>query len=178
MMKKTIFLIIILYTLVFISFAYKINAYKVDNTTKTDAIIVLTGGKNRIEEGAKLKNNNMAKKLFISGVNKNTSKKDLKTLKGTQAELGYSATTTFENALEVKEWINKNNIKTIRLVTSNYHLPRAMQEIKEQNKDIKIIKNPIYSDNISPKWWKKIATLKFIFIEFNKYLYVYLRNLA
>ncbi len=176
-MKKTLLLIITSYFIFFIAFAHKINAYKSDNSTKTDAIIVLTGGKNRIQEGIKMMDNNLATKMFISGVSKQTSKKDLNISHNKDIELGYAATTTFENGIEVKEWINTNNIKTIRLVTSNYHLPRSLLEIKNQNKNIKVIESPIYSDNINKRWWTSLKTTSFIFIEFNKFIYVYIRNL-
>ena len=57
----------------FVYFAHYINSYDIDKTTKTDAIIVLTGGRNRISEGIKLLNNNLADRLFISGVPENIS---------------------------------------------------------------------------------------------------------
>ena len=55
----------------FVYFAHYINSYEIDKTTKTDAIIVLTGGRNRILEGIQLLNENLADKLFISGVPEN-----------------------------------------------------------------------------------------------------------
>ncbi|MFI3241005.1 MAG: YdcF family protein [Alphaproteobacteria bacterium] len=176
-MKKILFVIVILYVVGFILFACKINNYDLDTTTKTQAIVVVTGGKNRIETGVELLNKKMAEKLFISGVSKTTSFKSLKIEKKDNIELGYDATTTLENAFEVKDWLLKNNIKSIRLVTSNYHLPRALLEIKHENKNVKIIENPIFSDNIVDKWWGSFNTSFFIFVEFNKFLCVFLRNL-
>ena len=71
-------------------------------------------------------------------------------------ELGRKAKNTIENAIETEEWIRKNNIKSIRLVTSSYHIPRSMQEFiiyVTMGNDLEVILNPIYSPNVNPKWW-------------------------
>lgn len=54
-------------------FVRQYYAYPRDESTKTEAIIVLTGGRNRITEAGKLYNRKLADKLFISGVNKRVS---------------------------------------------------------------------------------------------------------
>jgi uncharacterized SAM-binding protein YcdF (DUF218 family) len=103
---------------------------------KTDAIVVLTGGKLRTKTGLELYVNNMAPQLFISGVHNLVKKSEIKAMwDGTKPlpkcciTLGRSATTTVGNAEEVYQWIKANKIMTIRLVTSNYHMPRAMLEL-------------------------------------------------
>ena len=62
----------------FLIFSQRINSYPKDYTTKTEAIIVLTGGRNRIAEAVELFNKGLAKKMFISGVNKRISLNDIK----------------------------------------------------------------------------------------------------
>ena len=106
----------------FLVFANHINSYEIDTKTKTDAIVVLTGGKNRISEGIKLLNDNMAEKLFISGVPTDISIQEIEEQAQIKADnenkiiLGRKATNTIENASETIEWINENNIKSIRLI--------------------------------------------------------------
>ncbi|MBR1825284.1 MAG: YdcF family protein [Alphaproteobacteria bacterium] len=166
----------------FFFFAYGINHYKPDNT-HTDAIVVLTGGRNRIAEAISLLNGGLADKLFISGVAKAANITEIENKAGVRlllpekVELGYKAQNTVGNASEVKEWIEKNQIKSVRLVTSNYHLPRSMAELSAYHLSLKVIPHPVYSEKISQKWWCNWGTLKFIFAEYNKYVYVCLRNL-
>lgn len=166
----------------FVWFGQKINTY-VDNDEHTDAIVVLTGGRNRIAQAVRLLNNETAEHLFISGVEKKIKINDIaQSLNLTinrpeKVELGYNATTTLENAQEVKTWIEKNNIKSVRLITSNYHILRALAELEACRLPLKIIPEPVYSEKVAPYWWQSFGTFKLIFREYNKYLVVKFRNL-
>ena len=166
----------------FVWFAHYINSYDIDTSTKTDAIIVLTGGKNRISEGIRLLNENLADKLFISGVPADVSIKQIEKQAKVYAndenkiELGRKATNTIENAIETEEWIKKNNIKSIRLVTSSYHIQRSLQEFiiyVTMESNLEVILNPIYSPNVNLKWWKSWGTFRLLIMEYNKFLVVY-----
>lgn len=149
---------------------------------KTDAIVVLTGGKNRINVAKNLFNDGMAEKMFISGVSKKASIDDVIAQGGADAlykeniEIGQEAKNTVENAIEVDEWIKKNDIKSIRLVTSNYHMPRSIEELKAKNKDVEIVVHPVFSDNVSKKWWKQAGSFMFIANEYNKFLFAWVKN--
>lgn len=167
----------------FVWFAHYINSYDIDTNTKTDAIIVLTGGRNRISEGIRLLNDNLADKLFISGVPTDISIKQIEKQANITAddeskiELGRKAKNTLENAIETEEWIKKNNIKSIRLVTSSYHIPRSLQEFiiyVTMENDLEVILNPIYSPNVNHNWWKSWGTFRLLIMEYNKFLVVYL----
>ncbi len=164
-------------------FNYHIFHYQADSTQKTDAIIVLTGGRNRIAEGAKLLKRGLAQKLFISGVDENSSLQaiekinDLDFEKKQQVYIGKKAMDTVGNANEAKEWIMQNNINSIRLVTSNYHMPRSLAEFRALNPKLTIIPHPVYSEKVSKKWWKKWKTGKLTASEYSKFLYVCLRNI-
>lgn len=167
----------------FVWFAHYINSYDIDTNTKTDAIIVLTGGRNRISEGIRLLNDNLADKLFISGVPTDISIKQIEKQANITAddeskiELGRKAKNTLENAIETEEWIKKNNIKSIRLVTSSYHIPRSLQEFiiyVTMGNDLEVILNPIYSPNVNHNWWKSWGTFRLLIMEYNKFLVVYL----
>lgn len=117
---------------------------------KTDAIIVLTGGKYRIEEGVKLMENGLSEQLFISGVNPNTSLPDL--LEGKPPAccitLGYQAENTIGNADEARRWIDENGFRSIRLVTSNYHIARAKIEFDRALPGLVIYEHPVRSADI------------------------------
>ncbi len=129
----------------------------------SDAIIVLTGGKDRIETGLDLFAEGLAPELFITGVHDDVTQAEItgrytgtKPLPECCIILGYEANSTTENAAEAKEWAAGKNIKTIRLVTSNYHMPRAALEFRSALPDVKIIVHPILQPDITPsdkKFW-------------------------
>lgn len=185
-MKKLLFIILFICVVFwfagFIAFNYRINNYKHDTNTKTDAIIALTGGKNRIGEAVNLLNKGLADKMFISGVQKDISLKEiskqqaLKIETKREIEIGNQSTNTVENAIETNDWIKKNHIKSIRLVTSNYHIPRSMEEFKARNPKLLIIPHPVYSESVSKKWWKNEGSFYLIASEYTKFLYVCLRT--
>lgn len=166
----------------FCLFNKAINSYKINLDNKTDAIVVLTGGKNRIAESIKLLNDGLADKLFISGVYKtlnvdNIEKSSNITINDkSKIVLGKKATNTIENAEETAEWIKQNHIKSVRLVTSYYHIPRSLEEFKAYNRGVKIIVHPVYSQNVAKQWWKRWGTFKLIAGEYTKFLIVYIRN--
>ena len=163
-------------------FGIKINSYHADLQTKTDAVIVLTGGRNRIMEGIKIINMNLADRLFISGVSNDVSLKDIERTHNIKVndplkiELGYHAANTIENASEIHNWVENNDIESIRLITSNYHIPRSIEELSAHPLSTTILIHPVYSENVSPKWWKTKGTQRLIMSEYNKFLYVYIRN--
>jgi len=167
----------------FCLFVHHINSYEIDTESKTDAIIVLTGGRNRISEGIRLLNNNMAEKLFISGVPDDISINDIEKQAQITADdknriiLGRKATNTIENASETLEWARQNNVHSIRLVTSSYHIPRSLQEFivnATQGEDLQVILNPIYSPNVKRDWWRNRGTFRLLITEYNKFLVVYI----
>lgn len=164
-------------------FDFLINHYPEDRTTRTDAIIVVTGGRNRISESIRLLNNHLSERLFISGVAKSITVEDIlknstvKTEELGKIELGYSATNTIENASEISRWIQKNNIKSIRFISSNYHIPRSLAEFSAYHKDIQVIIHPVYSENVSKDWWQSWGTGCLFISEYNKFLFVKFRNM-
>ena len=182
-MKKLILLFSFFFLMAWIVglcfFAYQINHFDTDETTHTQAIVVLTGGRNRISEAVKLLNHGLADKLFISGVEKNTSLKDIcdsqdVLLPQNNVWLEKNSTNTIENAIQTQAWLKKNKISSIRLVTSNYHLPRSIQEFKYQNNKLSIVPHPVFSDYVAKEWWTKTRSFYFIASEYNKFLYVWI----
>ncbi len=150
-----------------------------DINQKTDAIIVLTGGDKRVNEGLDLLAQGRAKYLFISGVHERVKPYDLVAIWGKNGTkilpniaLGYSADTTATNAIESQEWVRENNIQSIRLVTANYHMTRSLLNFHRALPDVDIYKHPVVPDDFEP--WKKQfwpLTLR----EYNKVLATWLR---
>ncbi len=152
---------------------------------KTDAIVVLTGGSERLKHALFLLKLGYADKLFISGVNREVKLGELLYLHSytdqqqefkDRIELGYTAIDTIQNADEIRAWVIKNNINSIRLVTSNYHIKRAMLETQHKMPDIKIIPYGVVPLNIRiDKWWEFSSTRALLLSEYNKYLAANLR---
>lgn len=153
----------------FAFFADAINSYPEDHTTRTEAIIALTGGRNRIAEAFRLLDEGKSDRLFISGVSKHSSLAGIKHrnhITGGDDEavsLGREATNTVENAIETSHWLKENNIKSIRLVTSNYHVPRSTAEFKVQNPELQIVIHPVYSEK-SAKMVEELADILAYFL--------------
>lgn len=170
----TLLTLFILWAGGFFWFATNVNFAKPKNANiETDAIVVLTGGTKRIDEGIKLLKNTKTTDLFISGVNPDVEQKDLindETL--CCITLGYKATNTEGNAAEVEKWVTANNIKTIRLVTSNYHMIRAMLEFQKLMPDLEIISHPVTPTGYNI-WDKKFWPITFS--EYNKTLLIWLQ---
>ena len=171
----------LLWCLGLVFFVRQINSYA-PNEENTDAVVVLTGGRHRIEEGIALLNSGIGKKLFISGVSKRSSLADIekkskvKINDAQHIDLGYEATDTIGNAAEIKKWVEDNHIGSIRLVTSNYHLTRALEEISVYRLPIVIIAHPVYSEKVERKWWRSFATFKLLATEYNKFLYTFINH--
>lgn len=163
----------------FFWYAEKIPGEVKDETTLTDAIVVLTGGKNRISVGLQLLHANKAPKLFVSGVHEHvTFDEFVRHSKGIKDKisLGYDASDTHENAIETREWAMKQKLKSIRLVTSAYHMRRSLFEFKRLLPDLKIVPHPVYSNNVKhDRWWTSLNTSLLILREYSKYLWLNLR---
>ncbi len=146
---------------------------------KTDAIVVLTGGSERVRNALYLLDRGFSDKLFISGVNEDVKIHEIFALHNYNEEaekrlsnkvtLGYSANDTYQNSLEVQRWVLRNKIKSIRLITSNYHIKRATLEMEDKLPDIIIIPHAVIPLNIRiDKWWKSKTDRELLLAEYNK----------
>ncbi len=140
---------------------------------KTDAIVVLTGGPDRIETGISLLEAGITKRMMISGVHKDVLPTELSVLTGARSalfdcciELGYSASDTIGNAQETKAWVTDNQFKHIVVVTSDYHMQRSLILFKQQMPNITLVAAPVPSDTPPLK----------LAHEFNKYLVTLVRS--
>jgi uncharacterized SAM-binding protein YcdF (DUF218 family) len=164
-------------TFSFHSYLERIPSQVYDETTGTDAIVVLTGSAGRIDEGILLIKQGLAAELFISGVSPIINLRDLVQLDNLDfkalplpVSLGTEAKNTRGNAIEINNWIKNKDVQSIRLVTSAYHMPRSLKEIKHTLLNIQIIPHPVFSDKIKMDWWSHPSTASVLAIECIKYL--------
>ena len=155
-----------------------------DTDKPTDAIIVLTGGGDRLAEGFRLLDRGLAKKLLISGVAQGVTLQQLidglgadKAAAPPAAELaccvtlGYVAASTVGNALESAHWIAENGFKSVRLVTANYHMMRSLLEFRRTAPMVEVIPHPVFPAEVKdPFWFVHPKTLGLIINEYHKYL--------
>ncbi|MGH1404460.1 MAG: YdcF family protein [Alphaproteobacteria bacterium] len=136
-------------------FMFLSNMQKSNTPTpdRVDAIIVLTGGHNRITAGLSLFAEEYAPTLFISGVHQSVKQDDILSmwnggnpLPECCITLGYDAQTTLGNAQEVKAWVRTQKINSIILVTNDYHMDRAKLEFSSVMPQIKIQPYPVLSN--------------------------------
>ncbi len=153
-----------------------------DSLEKRDAVVVLTGGSNRIETGLRLMKQQDADYLLISGVNKKVSSNKL--LKKVPQEerkkitLGYNAENTIGNAKEINRWVQYKKINSVLLVTSFYHMPRSIFEINKINPQLKIAPRPVFPKAFGNSVdWIKTRYAWLLFIEYNKFIFVHFMSL-
>jgi len=155
-----------------------------DPERHTDAIVVLTGGRLRVESGLQLLAEGKAQKLFVSGVHPGVDVAELLRAahqEGNAAcciELGYSADNTIGNARETAAWMKAQGFHSLRLVTASYHMPRSLLEFSRAMPDVEIIPHPVFPEILrSSSWWRSPLVLNLVGSEYNKYLVTLIRPL-
>ena len=175
--KGLFFLLMILLValaVLFVDFAYKTFSVK-QREFKTDAIVVLTGGRGRVEEGLRLYSENKGRRLLFIGVDRTVQKGDLlKRGKGQRDENGIIlekvSRNTLENAFYARDLVVKNDIDSITLITSRYHMKRATLIFRNLlPKNVVIYPHPVDSKNLKVNWWNDGGSFRLLFTEFYKY---------
>ena len=153
-----------------------------DEVSKTDAIVVLTGGSGRVNAGLALLERKLAAKLFVSGVYQGVDvRKLLQIARRNPGNLGArigigNAVNTVGNAIETAAWLSQHRIASIRLVTAVYHMPRSMLEFRHAMPNIKITPHPVFPNHVKVvKWWMWPGTSALFVGEYNKFLMAWVR---
>jgi uncharacterized SAM-binding protein YcdF (DUF218 family) len=157
----------------------------IDRASPTDAIVVLTGGKMRLETGLELLAAGKAGKLFVSGVNPAVDRDTLLHALGPAAEreaccivLGHAADNTVGNALETAAWMQQEGYRSLRLVTSWYHMRRSLLEFSRAMPRVRVVAHPVFARDNDPEGWRGwLAAGQRVFGEYNKFLVAWLRCL-
>jgi uncharacterized SAM-binding protein YcdF (DUF218 family) len=169
-----------------IVFAADIPDRLIDATSHTDAIVVLTGGSERLDTGVALLRQGMAEKLFVSGVHSGVDVTELLHLSRQKPDpleccvvIGHAADSTWGNAIETAEWMRSQGYHSLRLVTGNYHMRRSLSEFRHALPTAVIIANPVFPDAVKrDRWWLWPGTAHLIIGEYMKFLLGLLRHLA
>jgi uncharacterized SAM-binding protein YcdF (DUF218 family) len=157
------------------------------NLQATDGIVVLTGGRSRLSEAVALLAAGHSGRLLISGVDARTNDPDLKQSLDlptpTDAELfdccvdvGREALDTVGNAHEIAAWADRNGYRSLRVVTSAYHIPRSLLEIRRVAPGLVLVPHPVFSELVRPEaWWRDPYSARILSKEYNKLLVVWMK---
>lgn len=167
-------------------FAAAIDAQEPTTTPRTDAIVVVTGGAQRIGDAIGLLGADRGARLLISGVNERTGREELAKLNPASrdlltccVDLDYRARNTIGNAIETRRWVRQHGFRSLLVVTSNYHMPRTLAEFAHAMPEVKLVAHPVVTEHIDTTgWWHRWATIKVLAPEYAKYLASRLRSLV
>lgn len=163
-------LALLILSVLFVDFVYKTFSLS-QREVRTDAIVVLAGGRGRVEEGVKLYRQGKGGLLFLIGVDPLVKKGEL--FQGEGAEdvfLEKASRNTLENAIFARDLLTRHKVNSITLITSRYHMKRATLIFRNAlAKDVAIYPHPVDSRNLKEDWWIHGGSFKLLFSEFYKY---------
>ena len=161
-------LLVLFYALGFVLFAFTLGKAAPADAPATDAAIVLTGGPGRIEHAIEVVKDHKARRLLVAGVDPSVTKPDLaRRIPGSRSwlaccvDLGSESVDTRSNAEEAGRWLAKHNYKSVRLITSDWHMRRARYEFhKGLGAKYELITDAVRTE----------PSFLTLFAEYNKYL--------
>jgi uncharacterized SAM-binding protein YcdF (DUF218 family) len=168
----------------FFLFINSIDRSERSPAARTDAIVALTGGAQRIGDAIDLLERGYGKRLLITGVNERTSRDQIARLNPGQrrlfeccVDLDYRARNTIGNAIETRRWMQDNGFRSLIVVTSNYHMPRTLTELDHVLPGARKVPYPVVTGAVHlDRWWRDPDTARLLAYEYAKLLAVYLRT--
>lgn len=168
----------------FLWFVQTIAIAEPERIPDSDGIVALTGGANRLADAARLLAEGRAQRLLISGVHPATTRGDLARTLGVPArvieccvDLDYAALDTVGNAEETRKWARSHGFRSLIVVTSAYHMPRSLAELRHRAPDVALVPYPVVGPaDLWERWWANPDTLQLVATEYVKYLYAAVRR--
>ena len=166
-----ILLVAVVWTGGFFYYIYGLSQVAAPDNQKTDGIVVLTGGKDRLRESARLLQEGLAARLFISGGNVKVTTAELIGVLGVPDSLaecciesGKQARNTVGNAEEIAAWVARRKLTSIRVVTSLEHMPRTLLEMRRVMPNLAMVSHPV------GQWRPENIRFMSLVREYSKYL--------
>jgi uncharacterized SAM-binding protein YcdF (DUF218 family) len=150
-----------------------------------DGVVALTGASDaRITAAMKLLETGKAHRMLISGVNPAASRSDIRGVaKATRrlydccVDLGFQALDTVGNARETARWARRHDYRSLIIVTSDFHMPRAMLELRAALPGATFTPYPVRSAELNARrWWRSQEGARRMTLEYCKYLAILARE--
>ena len=162
----------------FVGFLSQLRGAEAKPVRNADGIVVLTGGSSRVSDAMELLAAGYGKRLLISGVHPTNDASDISrqlpdshSLMGCCVDLDRSAVNTRSNAAETRRWAKGRGFKSLIVVTSNYHMPRAIVELSHAMPEVQLIPFAVVGEKWRDEpWWTSGATLRLLLSEYVKYV--------
>jgi uncharacterized SAM-binding protein YcdF (DUF218 family) len=163
----------------YVWFALSLARVEPKLSVRAEGVVALTGGTDRVLEAAELLARGQARRLLITGVNRATRSSVLAKLLPVSrdlfdccVDLGYEALDTFGNARETRQWADVHNIShSLIVVTSNYHMPRALVELSAALPEMRLYPFPVVSEHVNVAGWASDpAVIRLVGGEYVKFL--------
>ena len=152
-----------------------------DEPARADAIVALTGpSAERVNAAIRLLEQDKGDRVLISGVNREVRRQELRALTPGSTklfnccvDLGFEAENTLGNAEEIAAWVRSRGYDDLIVVTSDYHMPRALLEIRSVAPGVKLTPYAVSTPSLdNSRWWKAAVTARRMTLEYMKYLAV------
>lgn len=162
----------------FIAYADMVVASDPPADPRADGIVVLTGGAARIDGALALLAEGRARRLLISGVNPSVSRDTIAAMVGEDlrpqldccVDIDY-ARDTVENASSTGRWATSLDFSSLIVVTSGYHMPRSLAELRDAIPGVQLIAFPVASPDLDlSAWWHDPEAFTILAREYGKYL--------
>lgn len=145
-----------------------------------DGIVVLTGAGSNARIGAAmgLLEDGKGRRMLVSGVNREASREDIRIVSRAArrlydccVDLGFDAANTVGNARETQEWARAMRYESLIVVTADYHMPRAMLELRGAMPHKRLTAYPVATSVIDARrWWRTTGGARLMVLEYSKYL--------
>jgi uncharacterized SAM-binding protein YcdF (DUF218 family) len=166
----------------FLWFVWRVPADEVALNRNADGIVALTGGASRVADAMELMAAGRGKRLLISGAYRTTTPGEISRLNPVYARVAGccvdfdNSLNTLGNAIETRRWAERWGFRSLIVVTSNYHMPRALAEIAHQLPGVALVPFPVVTDKQRAEpWWTNGAIARLMFSEYVKYVFARVR---
>jgi uncharacterized SAM-binding protein YcdF (DUF218 family) len=170
-------IIALAFALGFLWFTSRVPSSEITLSGRTDGIVVLTGDSSRISEAIELLAERRGQRLLISGANRGTTAAEISRLnpdfaRWIQCCVDFDRSlNTLGNALETRRWAERRRFRSLTVVTSDYHMPRAMAEIAHQLPNTRLVAFPVMSERLRAEhWWASGPAMRLLLTEYVKYI--------